>query len=108
MSEKTTLEIISEVQQFSDLHDYMKDDDIDKALEYVVKLIARPDIPPHAAIKAIVQLQAISAKMGILASHYTNVDMDKANAKRKNVYYSMRDNIDKLVDALKYITRLNT
>lgn len=105
MGDKTTIELISEVQEFADLHKFMEDDDVDKALEYVVKLIANPNIPGVAATRAILQLQAISAKCGILASYYTNVNKDREVAKRKNVYYSMRDAIDKLVDALKYTAR---
>lgn len=99
---QSTLELVSQVQQFVDLHEFMGDDDLDTALGYVVKLIARPDVPAAKAPELIVQLQAISAKMGMMASYYTNVGKDP---KKKNVYYSMRDNLDKLVDALKYAAR---
>lgn len=99
---ETTLELISKIQVFSDLHVFMEDDDLDTALGYVVKLIAKPDVPMSKAPELIVELQAISAKMGMMASYYTNIVKEP---KKKNVYYSMRDNIDKLVDALKYAAR---
>lgn len=102
MSEEVTLEHISKVTEFNDLSAYMNDHDLDIALDYVVKLIAKPSIPPETAHTLIVQLQAISAKMGMMAAHYTNIERD---SKKKNVYYSARDNIDRLVDALKYVAR---
>lgn len=98
----TTLELVSQVQEFLDLHEFMNDDDLDTALGFVIKLIAKPDVPAALAPELIVKLQAISAKMGMMASYYTNVGKD---SKKKNVYYSMRDNLDKLVDALKYAAK---
>jgi hypothetical protein len=99
---ETTLQLVSQVQVFKDLSETMGDQDLDTALAYVVKLIAKPDIPVATAHTLIVQLQAISAKMGMSAAYYTNLERDP---KRKNVYYSARDNIDRLVDALKYVAR---
>lgn len=101
---KTTLELVSEVQQFADLSEFMGDPHIDKALEYVVKLLGK-EMPINRAPQVIVELQALSAKFGILASYYTNVMPGRENAKKKNVYYSMRDNLNSLVDALKYLAR---
>lgn len=101
-SRATTLELVSKVQQFVDMHEFMGDDDLDTALGYVVKLISKPDVPAAKAPELIVQLQAISAKMGMLASYYTNLEKD---SRKKNVYYSMRDNLNALVDALKYVAR---
>jgi len=60
--DKNTLELISSITEFNDLHEYMKDDQLDKALAIV----------------------------------------------KKNIYYSAKESIDKLVDALKYVVRYNS
>lgn len=105
MTDETEIQLISKIQEFVDMHEFMKDEDVDKALVYVVKLCANPNIPGVHATRAILQLQAISTKCALMATYYTNVNKDRELAKRKNVYYSMRDAIDKLVDALKYTAR---
>lgn len=109
MSEpKSTLELISEVTEFNDLHEYMKDEQLDKALGVIVKLVMNPDVPSAKAPILIVELQAISTKMAILASYYATIGKDKAgtlNNNKKNIYYSAKDAIDRLVDALKYSAR---
>ncbi len=105
-----TLEIISQITEFNDLHEYMKDDHLDKAMAIVIKMLMSPDIPAAKAPHLIIELQAMSAKFGILAAYYTTVGKDKAgtvNNNKKNVYYSVKESIDKLVDALKYVVRYN-
>ena len=37
MSDKTTLELISDITEFNDLHEFMKDDHLDKTLAIVVR-----------------------------------------------------------------------
>ena len=37
MSELNTLELINKITEFNDLHEYMKDEQLDKALAIVVK-----------------------------------------------------------------------
>lgn len=104
----TTLELISQVTELNDIHELMSDEDLDEALANVVKIIMRPDIPPAKAMILIVQLQAMSAKFQMLASYYTSVNPGRSgtvNNKKKNVYYSISDALDKLVSALKYTVR---
>jgi hypothetical protein len=98
------LESVSRITEWNDLSEFMKDEDLDSALATVVKLIAKPDVPFAQAHTLIVRLQALSAKFGIQARVYTTfaVPGDKDAAKKKNVYYTMNEEIDKLVAALKY------
>ena len=108
--DKNTLELISDITEFNDLHEFMKDDQLDRALEIVVKLLMKPDVPSSAAPKLIIELQAMSTKFAILASVYSTIAKDKAgtvNNNKKNIYYSVKESIDKLVDALKYVVRYN-
>ena len=110
MSEKNTLELISTITEFNDLHNFMQDEQLDKALAIVVKLLMNPDVPAAKAPLLIIELQAMSTKFAIMASIYSTIAKDKAgteNNNKKNVYYSAKESIDKLVDALKYVVRYN-
>ena len=42
--DKNTLELISNITEFNDLHEFMKDEHLDKALAIVVKLLMNPDV----------------------------------------------------------------
>lgn len=108
---KNTLEIISDITEFNDLHDFMQDEHLDKALAIVVKLLMNPDVPSAKAPHLIMELQAMSTKFAVLASVYSTIAKDKAgteNNNKKNIYYSVKESIDKLVDALKYVVRYNS
>lgn len=110
MNDKNTLELISEITEFNELHEFMNDDHLDKSLAIVVKLLMNPDIPAAKAPNLIIELQAMSTKFSMLASYYSTVAKDKAgtvNNNKKNIYYSAKESIDKLVDALKYVVRYN-
>ena len=110
MSDKNSLELISDITEFNDLHEFMKDEHLDKVLGIVVKLLMNPDVPATKAPLLIIELQAMSTKFAILASVYSTILKDKAgtqNNNKKNVYYSVKESIDKLVDALKYVVRYN-
>ena len=108
---KNTLELISDITEFNDLHNFMQDEHLDKALAIVVKLLMNPDIPSAKAPVLILELQAMSTKFAVLASVYSTIAKDKAgtdNNNKKNVYYSVKESIDKLVDALKIVVRYNS
>lgn len=105
MSDQNILEQISEVTEFNDIKNFMQDANLDKALDLIIKIIAKPDIPPAAASIAIVELQALSAKFSILARYYTTLEKGEVASKKKNVYYTVSDSIDKLVASLKYMVK---
>jgi hypothetical protein len=53
----------------------------------------------------------MSTKFAVMSSVYSTIAKDKAgtpNNNKKNVYYSVKESIDKLVDALKYVVRYNS
>jgi hypothetical protein len=103
--EKSTIELVSEITEFNDLSEYMQDSDLDTALDLIVKLITKPDVPSIKAPSLIVQLQAMSAKFAVQARFYTTFEKGGESSKKKNAYYTMAEAIDKLVDALKYSAR---
>lgn len=96
----TTLEQISGLHEIAD---YMQDEELTQALEFIAKIILKPDIPPHVATIEIVRLQAIAAKMAMKATWMANVD--KSDRSKKNIYYTAAAEIDKTVAALKFILK---
>jgi len=88
----------------------MQDEDLDDALAAVVKLITNPAVPSAHAVALIVRLQAIAAKMSMMATVYTTLKKGPAgsdNAHKKNIYYTTAEVLNKLVDALKYTAKYN-
>jgi len=95
-------ESISTITEFNDMSEFMQDPDLDNAIELMIKLITKPDVPAAKAPELIVKLQALSAKFSMLARYYTTFEKGGDASKKKNVYYTASDSIDKLVDAVKY------
>jgi hypothetical protein len=101
----TVIDQVSELTEFNELKEFMNDPDIDEALDLIVKLIAKPDVPSMKALELIVKLQALSAKFAMLARYYTSFEKGTDASKKKNVYYSVSEAIDKLAAAVKYSVR---
>lgn len=106
------LELVSKCRELNGLHEFLQDDEFDTALVDVLKLIARNgDINSIQAAKLLVKLQAISAKLGLMAVHYTVIEKGGVNTeegKKRNIYRSMHEYLDGVVAALKIIARTGT
>jgi len=108
LNDENPLETVSTITEFNDLTDFMQDPQLDRALELAIRCIAQPEIAATKAPKLIVELQAISFKFAVKAVEYATIKKDRAgteNNNRKNVYYSTKEALDRLVDALKYAAR---
>lgn len=99
----TTLELVNEVAEFSDISEFMEDEELTNALGLIVKLMMNPDVPSQKAIGLIVQLEAYAAKFAMLASYYTNVKKD--NRAKKNLYFSAKEATQRLCDSMKYAAK---
>lgn len=104
MRTEETLEAINSIVEFNAVHNFMEDEQVDRALELVAKLIAAPaDIPPHAISKVIIELQALSTKFAICSTYYSGIGKDGSKERdKKNMYFTLRASVDELVNALKY------
>lgn len=105
---ENNLELVSKITEFNDLHTFMDDAEVDKALELVVKLLMRPEVPSTKAPALIVELQALSTKFAILAAYYATIASGPSRsdaAHKKNLYFSIKEAINKLVDSLKYAAK---
>lgn len=105
MTEKSTIDLVSEITEFNDMKEFMNDKDLDYALDLIIKLIAKPDVPASKAPDLIIKMQALSAKFAMLSRFYTTFEKGGENSKKKNVYYTAEEAINRLVDALKYSAR---
>lgn len=108
MNDATVLELVSQVDEFMDLHTMFDDKDMDMALSKIVRIVSNPDINPAAATTAIIHLQGLSSKFYVQASYLKNVSKPKAGTddyNRKNMLYAMSTALDSLVAALKYAVR---
>lgn len=102
---ENTLELIDRITEFNDLHEFLKDEELDEALAIVVKLLLQPNVPSSKAPAVIVQLQALSFKFKAAAIVYQTIKKGPTGSvenNKKNIYYSLNEALDKLVDALKY------
>ena len=87
--DRNTLQLISDITEFNDLHEYMNDAQLDRALAVIVKLLLNPDVPAAKAPQLIIELQAMSTKFAMMASYYSTIAKDKAgttNNNKKNIY----------------------
>ena len=87
----TALEQINDLWEISE---YMEDEELTVALEFIAKVILKPDIPQQVITIELVKLQAIAAKMALRATYMANVD--KSNRAKKNMYYTCSEQIDKV------------
>ncbi len=110
MTEENPLETISKLTEFNDLTEFMQDPELDRALHLAIKCMADPNIAAQKAPRLIVELQAISFKFSLKAVEYATIKKDRANTvnnHKKNIYYSTKEALDRLVDSLKYAARAN-
>jgi len=100
MTTQTTLEQINDLYEIAE---YMDDPELTTALEFIAKVIFKPDVPLSVVTTELVRLQAIAAKLAMKATWMANVD--KSNRAKKNLYYTAAAEIDKVCSSLKYLTK---
>lgn len=89
-----------------EVKDYMDDEDLSKCLDYVVKVIANPNVPPHKVAQVCVQLEAYAIKFRLQYSAFMSYKKGTTEANmRKNHYKELYTGIDRLVDSLKYLVK---
>lgn len=108
MNDKSVLDLVSEVDEFIDLHKMFDDKDMDMALSKIVRIIANPDINPMAATTAIIHLQGLASKFYIQANYLKNITKPKAGTEeynKKNMLFAIHQALNDLCAALKYGAR---
>ena len=83
MTDKPVIELISELTEFNDMKTYMNDPDLDYALDLIIKLISKPDVPSSKAPDLIIKMQALAAKFAMMSRYYTTFEKAEKIVKRK-------------------------
>lgn len=99
---------ISQVQDLVDLNDFMDDQDFENALELALKVIAKPDMPPAVARKALIQMQGYAFKFRMMGQVFMTIKKGRAGTdenNKKNVYFSVSEQCHELAQTLKYISK---
>lgn len=96
----TTLEQINSLYEIAE---YMDDPELTAALEFIAKVIFKPDIPVQVAIPELVRLQAIQMKLSLRATWLANVD--KSDRAKKNLYYTAAESLQQFCQTLKYVVK---
>jgi hypothetical protein len=100
----TTLDWVSMVTEINDVHEFMQDEVVDEAMALIVKLCVKSgSVPPNVAAKLVVHMQALAAQCAIKAKYYTVLNKD---SQKKNIYYTLEDALNNLVNAIKYSLRM--
>lgn len=89
-----------------ELSEYIEDDDVDKVIQLVLKIISNemPDLEKIPAMCA--RLEAYNVKFRTQFSAYMSYKKGTTEANmKKNHYKELYTGIDRLVDALKYMVR---
>jgi hypothetical protein len=103
MADKSLLEYITTVTEMNDLSKVMNDPKLDEALDLIIKLTVKPDVPSQVIAKTIVQARALAAEFKLKGKYY--MIFDKEERDKKNVYLSVAEELVGLADALKYLVR---
>lgn len=111
MTDKTSLEYISDIQDFIDLHDFLQEDaDFLEALDMGLKCIAKPDLPPAIARQVMVQMQGYAMRFKMQHLVYMQIHTGRTGSienVKKNAYAYMSDQCHNLAQTLKYLVREN-
>lgn len=102
-----TLKVLSSVVEFNEIHKFMEDEQVDRALELIAKCMYAPaEVPPQRISELIIELQALASKFAVLATYYSGIGKDGTKqVQKKNLYFTLKDTIQELVNALKYHSR---
>lgn len=100
------LRTVSDSFELNKINDFMKDEQVNNALLKLTTVLANPDLQPAKISKHIVQCQAMSAYFAMKATFYMGIGKDEPDAaKKKNVYFTMKEQFDKLAQSLKYVSK---
>lgn len=89
-----------------EVKEYMDDEDLSKTLDLVVKVIAKPNIPPQHVAILCTQLEAYALKFRLMFVGYMSYKKGTTEANmKKNHYKELYTGLDRLVDSLKYLVR---
>lgn len=107
IEEKSILEMVSEITEFNETSEFMQDPHLDRAMELTVKILVKEGRVPQQQIPTLItELQALATVFALKSTYYMTVGKNgSAESMKKNIYFTAKESITKLVDSLKYITK---
>jgi hypothetical protein len=106
MEKEEIVELVSAVTELNDASEFLQDEDIDLALATIVRLCAKPNLPPNVAAPLVVQTQALSSKFAMQAKNIILFGDKREDTKtRKNVFFNISAELEKISQALKYLVK---
>jgi hypothetical protein len=96
----TTLEQLNDLYEIAE---YVDDQELTQALEFIAKVILKPDVPAQVVVTELVRLQAIQMKLSLKATWLANVE--KGDRAKKNLYYTAADSLQQFCQTLKYVVK---
>lgn len=98
---------IGQHEQLVAVADLMNDDEFTDAVNEILRVMRRPDMLPQRASTLIQKLQATATLMGIRKQWYVAYGPKTPEGKfKKNMYFTIEERLDKMVDALKYMAKV--
>jgi hypothetical protein len=94
---------LEEINDLYEVAEYMQDQELTQALEFIAKIILKPDIPIQVAQVELLRLQGIQMKLSLRATYMANVD--KSDRAKKNLYYTAAESLNNFCQTLKYSLR---
>jgi hypothetical protein len=101
-------ELISNVTELNEISLYFKNEDVDKAMALVIRMVAKPEIPAGVAARLVVQTQALSSKFSLMGKYYMLYDTEEtkeSKTRKKNTLLTLAAELEKLSNALKYLVK---
>lgn len=101
-------EYVGKIREFHALHSFLGDEDFTQMLDLSLRCLSQPPKSAENARNLLMKFQAASVKFNTLAIFYTTLRKGRAGTEdnyRKNMYYAMADQCDKMAQSLKYIVR---
>lgn len=96
------LDAMQTAESFKQVADFLLDSNVTLGLSYIAKAAQQPDMPDRVMLQLIPQLQAVAAVCAVNAKAFQTIrkhEPDAAN--KKNLYYTLAEEFDKFVMALK-------
>lgn len=104
----TILKYISQIDEILEVATFLDDEKVSEALDDLVKLTVKSDVPDAVTRNLIVKLQAMAGTFAIRATYYSTMKKGRSGSdefNKKQLYYTLSDVFNQMVNALKYAAK---
>ena len=98
------IDLVAGVAELQEIADYLQDDDVTESLALVIR-IGHESPKPQTVVKLITKLESKAFQFRMKGKYHMVLEKGGDAAKRKNLYMSLSEGLQRIVDSLKYIAR---